>query len=320
MSKDIEREYDIDDSAMMERAQLFHDNFEIDKADFTTLFPTLADPFNADFQALIDAADAIPSGSAVDSQIAVVTENLNNAMDAGRKAIQVLYTYAQMRWNSKVKSDEFGKSKYGKMKRSQTKLPELIEEALEAYAQGTNAAELLEQGYTQAMADDLQAKGELIETLNRDQEVMKSARGGKTETRVKAFNAVWGEMKKINKASKVVYADSPAGIEKYLLYQTVSQSLPKPQNLTAQPDVTDPAIANLIWDVVAGATDYKVYFSEVNLGEPSDTFAEILEVSGINGAQVPLLPNKRNYWKIKAFGGGLSSAYSDEVFIDAGAI
>lgn len=43
----------------------------------------------------------------------------------------------------------------------------------------------------------------------------------------------------------------------------------------------------------------------------------IVEVSGATGTQVPIVSAKRNYWKIRAYGGGLVSRYSDEVWLES---
>ncbi|GAB5465901.1 MAG: hypothetical protein Kapaf2KO_13370 [Candidatus Kapaibacteriales bacterium] len=43
-----------------------------------------------------------------------------------------------------------------------------------------------------------------------------------------------------------------------------------------------------------------------------NAFAEVGEVGNVLTFESPLLAGSENYWKIKGFGGGLSSAYSDE--------
>jgi hypothetical protein len=317
MSDQLERDFTMDDLQMLQRAQVFHNNFVTDKAAFVADFPHLDDPFAADFQTAIDDADAIPSGSEVDAEIAVKTEELNAQLPLGRKALQKLYTYVDLAWNSKARENEFGRGKYEKARNSQVRMKELLELANRRAEVPANKTALLAVGYTQAAIDELQTIETAIDTLNAEQEDMLSARAVKTETRVKAYNEVWSYMQKINKASKVTFADSPAKIEQYMLYPGASQSLPKPQGLAAVVDGVDPNLANLTWDAVAGATTYKIYFSEVAVGEPSGSYGEIEEVSGATGTQVPIVAGKRNYWKIKAFGGGLVSSYSDEVWLES---
>ena len=56
----IMRDYHKDDLEMMEQAQVFHDNFAADQADFTAAFPKFLTPYETNFQTEIDTADAIP--------------------------------------------------------------------------------------------------------------------------------------------------------------------------------------------------------------------------------------------------------------------
>lgn len=313
----VERAYDMDDLQMLQRAQVFHDGFIDDKAAFEAAFPMFADPFAADFQTAITDADAIPTGESVMLDIKVVTEQLNNSVALGMEKLQKLYTYVEMIWNSKARNDQFGRQSYSKLNRSQSKTKELLELAHEKAEQGTNKPQLIAAGFTQADIDGLLAQSNLINGLNRQQESMIADQKTKSDIRVTAYNGVWEYMQKLNKASKVVFVNSPARLDFYLLYPSSSSSLPKPQNLTVAPDAQNPQEAVLTWDPVPGAMTYKVYYSERALGQPSGTFAQIDEVTGTNMAVVPIVANRSNYWKIKAYGGGLSSAYSNEVQWDS---
>ncbi len=312
----IARNFSIPDIDMLERAQVFHDTFANDIADFTAAFPHLAAPFNADFQTAIDAADAIPPGSVVDAEITVYTEQLDAKMELARKAMQKLFTYVKITFNSYAKLVQAGKTTYEKVRRSQTGMKELLEQAHDFTTETTVNAALLAAGYTAADVTQLQTLRNEIHELNKTQERLKRERIEKSQTRIIAMNTVWGFMEQINEASKVVYVDNPAKLTMYLLYPTVSHSLSKPQNMSATPNITDPTTAVLEWDAVIDATYYKVYYSLVNPGAPSGTFNELGETS-TNEYHTPITSGKRNYWKIKAYNESQSSAYSDEVFLDA---
>ncbi|GAB5466146.1 MAG: hypothetical protein Kapaf2KO_15820 [Candidatus Kapaibacteriales bacterium] len=313
MPGQIERDYTIDDLQMLQRAQVFHNNFVADQAAFVADFPHLATPFETEFQAAIDAADAIPSGAEVDAEIADVTFDLNEQLPLGRKALQKLYTYVELAWPKGNKNNSFGRNKYEKARNSQLKMKELLEQAHRQAEVATNKTALLAAGYTQAAIDELQTIETAIDTLNAQQEDMLAGRFEKTYNRITAYNTVWGFMQQINKASKVTFEDNLAKIEMYLLYPTSSQSLPKPQNLQMAPKTGNPEIAVLTWEPVAGAVTYKVYFSETALGQPSGSFAEIGDVEGAVMYEAPIVQGRENWWRIRAYGGGLVSAYSDIV-------
>jgi hypothetical protein len=312
-SASIERDYAMDDLQMLQRAQIFHDGFVVDENDFENNFPMFADPYATQFQLAINAADAIPTAVSVQLDIKVITETLNDAVTAGLAQLQKLYTYVELIWKSKAKNDQFGRQYYSKLNRSQTKTKELLELAHEKAELVSNKPKLIAMGYSQAMIDGLAAARDDIHVLNKEQESMIADQKTKSEVRITAYNEVWDYMHTINRASKVVFADNPARLDYYLLYPSASESLPKPQNLNAVPDPQDPFIAILTWEPVPGATSYKIYFSEMPLGQPSGTFGEILMVNGVTIANVPIVSGKENYWKIKAYGGGLTSTYSNEV-------
>lgn len=311
----IQKDFSMDYNDMLERAQVFHDSFVVDKATFTAAFPHLADPFADDFQDDIDAADAIPSGAEVDSEISVITEQLEAQLALGRKALQKLFTYADIVWDSVAKTNTFGKNRYGKSRTSQIKMKELLETAHRKATEVTNQAALIAGGYTLADIAELATIRDAIDDLNAEQEDMKAARGEKTEQRIIAYNKVWGYMMKINQASKVVFVDSPAKLSEYLLYPTVHHELPKPTGLAAVQRPLEPLIADLSWDTDVDADYYKVYVSVVNTGAPSGTFTETGGEAS-SPFEAPLTSGKRNYWKIRAFNDTQSSDYSDEVWLE----
>lgn len=315
MAQQIERDFVMDDIAMLERAQVFHNAFVIDDAAFIAAFPALALPFATNFQTAIDTADALPSGYEIDAQIAVVTEELNNLLPLGQKALQKLYTYVDIVWNSKVKLNAFGKSRYEKARNSATRLKELLEFAHRQAELADNKAALLAAGYTQAAIDELLSLCNDIDAKNAEQEDMFASRGEKTQERILALNAVWGFMQQINKASKVVFVDNPAKIELYLLYPTKHTSLPKVQNLAAVLDGGPPLNAVITWNFVTGGIDYELERSSVPLGQPAGAFIPIATVQ--NDEYVDIIGGGESlYYRVRARNASLTGAWSDVVQLD----
>jgi hypothetical protein len=236
-------------------------------------------------------------------------------MEEGRNAMQKLFTYVEMTFTSKAKVDTFGKARYLKARNNQLKLKELLESAHRTVTETANQAALTAKGYSLADIAELASLRDDIDSVNANQEDIKSQRGIKTEERIVAYNDVWDFMQQINQASKVVFATDPAKLTQYLLYPATANSLPKPQNLTAVPNGVDPFIADLNWDAVTGAEGYEIEFSEVAIGQASGTFGQIGTAVG-NTFQAPIVPAKRNYWRVRAVNQTQQSAFSDEVFID----
>ncbi len=270
MADMILRNYDMDDDLMLQRAQVFHNAFVLDQATFVADFPALATPFEDDFQAAIDAADAIPPASEVESEIAYVTEQLNAQLPLGQKALQKLYTYCDEVWNSKAKTNEFGRLQYEKARNSQLKMRELLETANRVAQKASNKAALLAAGYTQAAIDELLTIRNAIDTLNSQQEDKLNARGYQTQLRIEALNLVWSFMAKINRSSKVTFVDNPAKLNEYMLYPNSGGSVPsKVQNLNF-----DVANTKLKWDIAAGAETYQL---EEKMNAPGFDWSTIYE-------------------------------------------
>lgn len=313
--KKVERDYTMEDLDMLQLAQVFHDNFIIDKTAFTAAFPILADPFAANFQTAIDTADDIPSGGEVDSEIAVITEELNAKMPEARAALQKLFTYTEITWDSAAKTNSFGKNKYEKARQSQLKIKELLELAHRQAEITENKTPLIAAGYTQGDIDELETLMDAIDELNRDQELALSDRGTKTEVRVTAMNAVWEFMRQINKTSKVVFVDSPAKLDMYLLYPTSNTSLPKVQNLEATVDAGPPMVAALTWDAVVDAPEYQVFMSQVAVGQPAGTYDWVAGTINTFWNQ-PIVYGFRFWFKVRAIDEPTTGAFSDAVFVE----
>lgn len=315
MSDLIVREFTMEDLLMLERAQVFHNAFLTDDADFIAAFPLFTLPFATDFQAAIDAADAIPSGYEIDAQIAVVTEDLNQILILGQKALQKLYTYVDLTWTNKKMYNVFGRSKYEKARNSDLKMKELLELAHRQAEITENKTPLLATGYTQADIDELGAISDSIDAKNAEQEDMMANRGKLTQERVVALNNVWNFMKQINKASKVVFVDNPAKIELYLLYPTSYSSLGKVQNLSAVLDGGPPLKAILGWDFVTGGIDYEVERSAVPLGMPEGAFVPIVTVQDNNYTDL-IGGGESLYYRVRTKNATLTGAYSDVFRLD----
>lgn len=311
--KKIEREYTMEDLDMLQLAQVFHDNFVIDETAFVAAFPMLDAPFAANFQTAIDAADDIPSGAEVDSLIAVITEGLNNQMPLARAALQKLFTYADLTWNSLAKTDSFGKNRYGKARQSQIRIKELLELAHRQAEVAANKADLIASGYTQGDIDELETIMDEIDSLNRDQEDALSNRGIQTQVRVTAMNAVWEFMRQINKTSKVVFVDSPAKLDMYLLYPTTHSGLPKVQNLEVSVSSGSPYIATITWTPAVGATEYQMYQSVVPQGDPPGDF-EWYGAFAVTETNLPVIYGYRYWYKVRAINATQEGAFSDPAF------
>jgi hypothetical protein len=312
MANILERDYQGEDLIMLQRAQVFHNGFVTDKAAFVADFPLLDDPFITDMQTAINTADVIPSSAEVESEIIVVTEELNAQLPLGQKALQKLYTYVEMAWESKAREKDFGRDRYQKARNSQLKMKELLELAHRKAEKPANKTVLLATGYTQAAIDELETIATTIDTINAQQEDLLAARTQHTEARISAYNTVWGFMKKINQASKVTFADNPAKIDFYLLYPTTTQSLPKVQSLVVVQAGQN--ACDLSWQPVIGAIAYEVEFALEPNGQPRGQYEPLTTVPTTNTSDA-LQPGFTHWYRVRAINENQTGAFSDPASI-----
>src|SRR3990170_720446 len=92
--KEVIKSYNKSHMLMLEQSQTMRDHFEADKADFAH-FTQFLDPFAANWQTAIDAADALPDDEAVRDEIKLLTQTVNVAMNAAENAYGTLIIYVK---------------------------------------------------------------------------------------------------------------------------------------------------------------------------------------------------------------------------------
>ncbi len=224
-----QRKFLIGDLEMLEKSQVFLNAFIERKALFVAKFPNLTDPFADEFQVAIDFADSLPSSDEINGEISEIVFNLKEKMAFGQRNLQILYSYVNIGWESVAKMNEFGKNKYLKARENYGKMIELLELAFNTAQESENKAVLLNVGYSQIQIDELNILANEIDAMLLQLNEMKSNRFVLTEERIMAMNNVWTFMKRLNKASKVVFVDNPAMLKLFLLYPTSHSKAKKPK-------------------------------------------------------------------------------------------
>lgn len=299
----INRSYNLDDLEMLQKAQVFHDNYVEDEALFQAAFTKFGLTYAADFQTKIDDADAIPSGDEVEADIIYLTNQIEEKMVVARTAMQKLFTYVEVAFNDSGMMQKFGRHLYERARGSHMKMKELLERGHRKASDASYQADLLAAGYTAADITQLATLRDEIAALNVEQEDLKDDRGDKTQERITAYNAVWAYMEELNQASKVVFADNPAKLTQYLLYPTVHHA---PAKVTGLAYSLSGGL--LTWNGVSGVNiTYEVQFAP-DLPEP--IFSVVYEGSERELVYNPGGPD--NYlFRIRAIENGISGEWSD---------
>ncbi len=310
------RDYSKADDIMLEQAQTMRNSFDTDSAAFTAMYPMFGLTFSADWQADIDAAQALPTADEENMELKVKTEDVDNEMELCRVHYQLMASYIKILFpSSSAKQGLFGLHKYESVRYSQTKMYDLMQLAHRKCSDAAYSADLIALGFDQLQIDKIAVLAAALYDANEVQEDYKQTIKLNTEARIAAYNKVWGVMKQVSAASKQVFLENYAKLAQYKLYPEGEGGLGKPQNMTAVVDPVDPGQVNIDFDAVADATEYKIYGSEVHLGLPSGVYIE-LGLSATNHFDMPIIVGMRNYWKVRAFNDTQSSVYSDEVYLD----
>ncbi len=229
----IDKKFSKSFDEVLQQAYLFYDGFLIDEADFTAASPLFAIPFAANFLIDIEAADALPTNEDDLNEQTLLTQAVEEDMESAREHYQKLLLYINLAWpDDKAIAKAFGSTLYDKARSNTLKLINLMQDSFNDANSVTYKADLIAVGFVQADIDLLGSLADDITAKNRVQEKFMKLSSQRSETRIVAFNKVWDSMAKLSDTSKIIFKDSPAKIEYYLLYPTGEPQMPgKVQNM-----------------------------------------------------------------------------------------
>jgi len=305
------RNYDKADDKMLEQAQTMRNLFETDKADFTAMYTHLANPFSADWQADIDAAQALPTSDEEFAELEVKTEDVETQMELARMQFQKMASYVKLLFpDSKIKQGIFGLDKYDKVRQVQTKMYDLMQLAYRKADSADYKADLIDLGFVQTEIDALNTIAESLYDANEAQEEFKQVIKLRTEERIAAYNKVWESMKAVSAASKQVFVDDYAKLQQYLLYPEGEGGAPgKVLNL-----VYNTGTGMLSWDVPQSPEPIDKY--ELERSTDGDNWSQVYQ-GAANQALVPLLSGA-NYFRCRAHNKNGWGSWSDTITVTIG--
>ena len=249
MPEEILRNYRMEDEAMLVRAEVFHDQLVEDLADFTAKFPFIDAAYEAAIQATIDAANALPLDNQVVDNLKVLTEDVNAQVVLGRRALSDLGIYAKLAFpDDEARQRVFGQDTWGDAYSDQEKMMNALEQAHTMVTTAPYDADLATKGFVAANATTLQTIANEIRSRNGLQEKAKASRPVTTQDRIVQYNSVWAQLREINLASQVVFADNPAKLDSYKLYPNGNNTTTV--NLTVNTTGTGEPLANASIQIV----------------------------------------------------------------------
>jgi hypothetical protein len=215
ITKKFNRTYD----DTLTQAYLFQSELVADKIAFTAFSSIFADPFAANFLNLIEETGLIPTKEEYLNNQVIYSMQVEESMEKARAHYQKLLFYVGIAYtNSDTTLLAFGSNLYLKARQMPQRMLNLLQNAHKNANSATYNATLISVGFTQIEIDLLETlEQELMTVYNAQQDYIQHTYK-RTEDRTIAFNQVWDEMVKISNASKLIFKDSPAKIEYYLLY------------------------------------------------------------------------------------------------------
>lgn len=215
----IIRKYNLADPYMIEFAKDIRQSFITDQATFAAFDTDFGATFADDWQTTINNALNHLTDESVTDQQRQLTEAVEEAMTACRRKYQSTKYFIEKAFpDQPARWDEFGFNDYGAARSKQASLLDFMRIL---FLKATEyAAELAAVGYDAAQVTEIQALASTLDTANITQNKFKRQRRRLTHDRIAAYNAVWAVVTKVARVGKLVFIDSPAQYNEYLLPTT----------------------------------------------------------------------------------------------------
>jgi len=257
--------------------------------------------------------EVFPSDNYYQSMISEEVEEKNTARKNCEQMMRKISGYVQQEWGLRSpKYKRLGMKDYQAARDSS-----FLYKAREvARVAEDYLADLTAIGLTQTMIDDLAAEAQTMEDEMNAINSKTELRDEKTQERVTKANALYSNLRKYCDIGKLIWEDvDEAKYNDYVIYKTVHHGLSKPQNVVAGFTGTTPNEIAVAWDPVVEATEYEVYSSQVNLGDPPGEFS--LSDTVLNAPYLAIISSGfRYYYKIRAKNAETQSDFSDEVWVE----
>ncbi len=205
----IVRLFHFSDARLLEIMRGIKKAFSENKAKFVEYDPNFDDPFEEEFAAKLQKAEAIPSDNTVKASQKGTTANVNSDMDECFDHIMYTERFVNKAFpGNQAVHDEFGYNRSASIRHNQ---PEMIRFMGEFSATSKKyQAELTSKKYPAA-------KLELSDTLynrllnsNTTQESTKDKRSVSTEERIETYNDLYLAGKDVSDAGKKIFKNDPA--------------------------------------------------------------------------------------------------------------
>lgn len=212
---EIIRNFRGSDVFMTQTARVIHGLFFSDLSAFTAFDATMDGPYAAAFLAEVEAAETVVADTAVIDQQVIMTEEVQAAMDEGRKKYTEVKYFVQKSFSSSPGTqNEFGLNDYEKARKSSAQMVQFLFEMHAAC--NKYGATLIDNGYSQLKIDEILTLRDDLLAKNYSQKLFKKQRPKLTEDRIIVLSACYNTMMNVMAAAQIVYQDDYAKQQQFV--------------------------------------------------------------------------------------------------------
>lgn len=214
--KPIKDNYSVSDDFMHQHSKTLRLVFMGDQPLFGTRDADFNPPYEIDWLAAIEAAEAHPTDELVDDMMREKTEAVETAMTNCRNKWMETKPFVKKTFpDNPTIWDKFGFNNYQNIDSDQeglTRFFKLLHGTATQYA-----AELIAKNYTQVMIDEIETLRSALDTANNEQEKFKIDIPVFTKQRTDKNNTVYGYSQLVCETGKLIFRDDYSKYQQYLL-------------------------------------------------------------------------------------------------------
>lgn len=214
--KQIHRKSPLPDARLYEHGSKVALSLEDDLADFSAFDSTIDRGFIDTLQGDLEGVREIKKDDVMVDELTQLTDEVYRKMAACNKGYKTVAYFVRYTFDGdKSIQNEFGLNDIKEARNNQPKMLFFMDSLAKTAAKYKD--ELVKGGMNPDTIDALPQLGEELHEANQIQEKFKDEREELTQERVQRVNALYDPLARISDIAKIIYADDPAKLNKYLM-------------------------------------------------------------------------------------------------------
>ena len=207
------------------KAQSVQPQYMSDVNEFNAFDPELTPELGAELETETQTALSDFSGESHKAEIERLTEAIAQQLEQGAKAYQRLIYYVEKAFgDSKAIGSTFGHPQYAKAVQSEKEMIPMLKQACAAANLDQFRPGLEEKGMPATLVPEIETLANKLATTDSQQELLKKQQLLVTSARITLYNSIWTKLSKISTVSKIIFANDPARLAIYQLYDSAPQT------------------------------------------------------------------------------------------------